>query len=157
MAGEIDALRAGGFSEDEIKAHVAPKVQALQEGGFSTEEIGKHLGIRPVDHGAAQKSLGSRIYDNLAATAKNTTRALSPVIGTVETAASLVTGLGAGFPAYLVGGIGGLIARNTYSPDTDPKVLATMFSEAVTYNPRSDSGKSMTPESFDIFPFTRVM
>ena len=155
MAGEVDVLRQAGFSEDEVKAHVAPQVEALQAAGFSQDEIGKHLGVKPVNHDSAQKSLARRVYDNLAATAKNTANALLGVgdkaLAASETAAHVVTGFGAGFPAYLAGGIGGLIARNTYSPDTDPKVIATMFAEAVTYNPRSDSGKSMADTA--TYPF----
>lgn len=141
MAGEVDTLRQAGFSEDEITAHLAPKVAALQAAGFGEEEISKNFGVKPVKHEAAEKSLGGRIYDGLAKAAKTVT---AGPIAAGETAVALATSFGAGFPAYLVGGVGGLIARHTYSPDTDPKVIAQMFSEAVTYNPRSDTGKQLT-------------
>src|SRR3990167_8352206 len=105
MAGEVDTLRRAGFSEDEIKAHVAPQTEALRHAGFSEAEIGKHLGIRPIDHDGAQKSLARRVYDNLAATTKNAKDAL---VGIGEAAAHVASGFGLGFPAYLAGGIGGL-------------------------------------------------
>src|SRR3990167_8669755 len=104
MPCEVDTLRRAGFSEDEIKAHVTPQTEALQQAGYSQEEIGKYLGIKPVDYAGAQKSLARRVYDNLAVTTKNTKDAL---VGIGETAVHIASGFGAGFPAYIAGGIGG--------------------------------------------------
>lgn len=134
--GMVDDARAEGYTDAEIQTFLAPKVAEAQRVGYTPEEIAKHIGVKSVDEVSAQKNLANIVYDHLAKQAKT-------AVGVQEAGASVVSGLALGFPAYMMGGVGGLIARNTYSPDTDPKEIAKMFSEAVTYDSRSDQGKSI--------------
>ena len=154
--GPIDRARAEGYTEEEIQAHLAPKIAAAQAEGYSPEEIGKHLGVKPIDHGAATNAMAARVQreittaqdgakkrtalQEMGQTVKDTATVYAPIEGALH----LATGIAGGFPAYLAGGIGGLIARHTYSPDTDPKEIATKFAEAMTYKPRTDAGERFT-------------
>ena len=154
--GPIDRARAEGYTEEEIQAHLAPKIAAAQAEGYSPEEIGKHLGIKPIDHGAATNAMAGRVQreittaqegakkrtalEEMGQTVKDTATVYAPIEGALH----LATGIAGGFPAYLAGGIGGLIARHTYSPETDPKEIATKFAEAMTYKPRTDAGERFT-------------
>lgn len=135
----VDEARKEGYTEDEIQAYLAPRVEQARAEGYSEQDIGKYLGVKPVDGKAAQRNLAGRVYDGLTTAVGNKAK---QVAGTYEAAASMGSSLLAGFPAYLVGGIAGLAVRNTYDPDLDPKEMATKFAQAVTYDPRSDSGKA---------------
>ncbi|MDH5578265.1 MAG: hypothetical protein OEZ09_07370 [Betaproteobacteria bacterium] len=73
----------------------------------------------------------------------------------MEAALNLATGAVLGFPAYLVGGIGGVIAHYTYSPETNPKDIATKFAETFTYQPQTDAGKRFTGTA--LYPLHALM
>src|SRR6267378_1701907 len=61
-----------------------------------------------------------------------------------EAGLNLLTGLGIGFPAYLGGGLGTIIARDLGYTDEDPKEVAKSYSEAVTYQPRTEEGQKLS-------------
>lgn len=44
-AAEVAILRGGGYSDEEIAAHIAPDVAKLRGAGFSEADIGVHFGI----------------------------------------------------------------------------------------------------------------
>jgi hypothetical protein len=152
----VDEAREAGYSEDEIKAFLAPRIKQAQDEGYSPEEIGKHLGLRPIDHAAANQALAQNVQTEItkAQSGGRTKQALQAMGQTVKDAATvyapieaglnLATGAVLGFPAYLLGGIGGLVARHTYSPDTDPKEIATKFAQVMTYAPMTDAGTRFT-------------
>lgn len=48
MANEIELLRQGGFTDEEISAHVESRKSLLSSAGFSEDEINAHLGIKPM-------------------------------------------------------------------------------------------------------------
>jgi len=95
------------------------------------------------DHAAANASL-SRSVENGLRQAGQTIVEVGSVYAPVETALNLATGVTLGFPGYLIGGIGGLIARHTYSPETDPKDIAEAFANALTYHPMTQKGQHLT-------------
>ena len=153
--GRVADARAQGYSEEEINAFLAPKIAEAQAQGYGPKEIGEYLGVAPVDHKAASTALSARVQHEITkaktggrATAMQqmgqTVKDAATVYAPVEAAFNLATGVAFGFPGYLLGGIGGLIARHTYSPDTDPKEIATRYAEVLTYHPRTEAGERFT-------------
>ncbi|MES2348493.1 MAG: hypothetical protein V4641_13100, partial [Pseudomonadota bacterium] len=152
MTATVDQLREAGFGESEIQGHFAPKVAQLQDAGFSQQEIDAHLGFRPVNVAEANKNLAAAVHGHVANgppksafdPAIQTVKDIGSVYAPIEAALNVVTGAVGGFPAYLGGGIGQLINRAIGADDADPKVVATRFAEAMTYQPRTEAGQRLT-------------
>ncbi|CAB4121121.1 hypothetical protein UFOVP7_42 [uncultured Caudovirales phage] len=65
MAGQLDQLRAAGFSDDEVSQYAATKSQTLSAAGFNQQEIGDYLGV-PVDKtGQGDAALRSFFKSNI--------------------------------------------------------------------------------------------
>ncbi len=73
----------------------------------------------------------------------------------IETALNVTSGMLLGFPAYLGGGVGTLIARGLGLSEDDPKEIAKKFSEAVTFQPITQAGKRLTETA--LLPLTALM
>src|SRR5882762_8064045 len=68
---------------------------------------------------------------------------MDAVKGSVESVLNVATGFTAGFPAYLGGGLGTVMARDLGWSDEDPKEVASRYAEAVTFQPTTESGKQL--------------
>ena len=65
MAGQLDQLRAAGFSDDEVSQYASTKSQTLSAAGFNQQEIGDYLGV-PVDKtGQGDAALRSFFKSNI--------------------------------------------------------------------------------------------
>ena len=65
MAGQLDQLRAAGFSDDEVSQYASSKAQTLSAAGFNQQEIGDYLGV-PVDKtGQGDAALRSFFKSNI--------------------------------------------------------------------------------------------
>ncbi len=176
---QIEQLRTAGFTPTEIGAWGAKKREELTAAGFGEREIDAWFG--DADHAKANASLAQTIADRFAAQGADAETAKAagfmgqygfehaiqvgqeavkprqvPSVGpysipNLEAVLNLATGLGAGFPAYMVGGVSGL-ARRALGSDEDPKEIAAKYAEAVTYQPRTEQGQA-TAETLAT-PFT---
>lgn len=147
MSGPVDQAREAGYSDEEIQAHLAPKIAEAQAAGYSPDEINAHLGIRPVNVAAANqslaKSVGAHLMDAVKAVGETTAKVMFPV-GQLEAALNLTSGVVGGGLAYMAGGVKQLAARALGTDDTDPQEVGKRWANAVTYEPRTASGQRMS-------------
>lgn len=117
-------------------------VPAADSGGWET--IGPPPRQEP-DHAAANTALAKSVT-GIISNAKQTASDVGTLYGPVEMALNAGSGFAFGFPTYLAAGGITAAARGLgiMSEDTDPKEIATKFSQAVTYQPFSEAGKRLS-------------
>lgn len=151
----VDRARREGYTEGEIKEYLAPRIKEAQAAGWSEQEISDFLGIKPIDHGEANRALAERMHDEITKAQEGgqkksalermgqTVKDVSTVYAPIEAGINLATGFAGGFPAYLAGGLFGLAQRHTVNPDLDPKQVAEKWAETMTYEPYTEAGKRL--------------
>ena len=76
--------------------------------------------------------------------AVDTAADIGSVYAPIEAALNAGTGLLFGFPAYVGGGLGGLISKHLLGLDADPKELADTMQKVMTYQPLTERGQRLT-------------
>lgn len=88
---------------------------------------------------AAYKSVGEYTRP-----AGQTVEDIGSVYAPVEAALNAGTGLLFGFPAYVGGGLGGLVGKYLLGNDADPKELAETMQKIFTYQPMTERGARLS-------------
>lgn len=165
-------LKAAGFSDDEVAGYASQQRQTLAGAGFSDAEITAHLGApapRPAPDTAAANKVFARTLGDVFSSVEGAKSAASQVgegamktvtdLGSlyapIEAALNAGTGLLFGFPAYVGGGLGGLVSKHLLGMDADPKELAETMSKLVTYQPQTERGIRLTGNV--MMPLTKLM
>jgi hypothetical protein len=60
---ELEALRQGGFSEDEVATHVAQTRATLSDAGYSEKQIDEHYGIKAPDEDAMRRTAAKTVLN----------------------------------------------------------------------------------------------
>src|SRR5437899_10214927 len=145
-AEQIKQFQDAGFTPEEIQQWSSDQAQHLSAAGFKQEEIGAWFGQKPEpDHAKANEAL-ARSVTTIASNAKQTASDIATLYGPVEAGLNAASAFIFGFPMYL--GSGGataaMRATGILDQDTDPKEIATRFSQAVTYQPMSQPGQRLS-------------
>jgi hypothetical protein len=149
-AEQIKQFEAAGFSPEEIQQWSSSQAQHLTAAGFGQDEVGAWFGQKPEpDHAKANENLAKSvtgIIERSKERSKQTAADIGTLYGPVEMGLNAASAFGFGFPAYLISGgaTAAMRGMGILSDDTDPKEIATRFSEAVTYQPFSEAGKRLS-------------